>query len=278
MDRLLIRHARAEEMPFLVSLAAEEGWNPGLEDASAFYAADPTGFFVAEKAGEKIGCISAVAYGANYGFLGFYIVKASYRHLGFGIRLWQHALEYLGNRCVGLDGVVAQQENYKKSGFKFYYRNIRFEGVGGGLTPPMVIPLQSVSFDAIVEYDLKVFGVNREPFLRKWLHMGNAVALAKVEGEELLGYGVVRECLKGYKIGPLFANNMEIAEELFEGLSARVGKAPLFWDVPEINLDAVHMAKKRGMEKVFETARMYLKEPPFHRQASVFGVTSFELG
>lgn len=278
MDQLVIRQARAEEMPFLVSLASEEGWNPGFEDGAAFYAADPRGFFIAEKEGEKIGCISAVTYGANYGFLGFYIIRAPYRHQGFGLKLWRQALEYLGDRCVGLDGVVAQQENYKKSGFKFYYRNIRYEGIGGGLMPCSVIPIDNIPFDAIVEYDSKVFGVNREPFLRQWLHMSNAAALAIVEAGELLGYGVVRECLKGYKIGPLFANNIGIADELFKGLSATVGKASLFLDVPEINLDAVHLTKKRGMEKVFETARMYLKEPPLHRQASVFGVSSFELG
>ena len=64
-----------------------------------------------------------------FAFLGFYIVKPELRGRGYGLRLWQAGMARLGNRIVGLDEVIAQQENYKRSGFVLAHRNIRFGGV-----------------------------------------------------------------------------------------------------------------------------------------------------
>ncbi len=48
------------------------------------------------------------------------------------MQIWNAALDYLKGRNIGLDGVIAQQENYQKVGFKLAYRNIRYQGVSGG--------------------------------------------------------------------------------------------------------------------------------------------------
>ncbi len=82
--------------------------------------------------GKPVASISVVRYGDAFGFLGLYIVQPSWRGKGYGYRLWQAGLAHLAGRNVGLDGVVAQQDNYRKSGFALAYRNIRFAGTGGG--------------------------------------------------------------------------------------------------------------------------------------------------
>jgi hypothetical protein len=56
-----VRPMRREELAFAIDLAAREGWNPGLNDAECFFAADPGGFLIGELADEPIGCISAVS-------------------------------------------------------------------------------------------------------------------------------------------------------------------------------------------------------------------------
>jgi GNAT superfamily N-acetyltransferase len=112
-DKGLVLRAMSEaHLALALDWAAAEGWNPGLDDARCFYAADPQGFFLGELDGLPVGCVSAVRYGSGFGFLGLYIVKAEFRGCGFGLQLWRAALDRLGDRVIGLDGVVAQQENY----------------------------------------------------------------------------------------------------------------------------------------------------------------------
>ena len=178
------------ELNLALEWAAAEGWNPGLHDAECFYAADPGGFFLGEFAGsEPIGCVSAVAYDKHYGFLGFYIVKPQYRGRGFGLRLWDAAIAYLGGRNVGLDGVVAQQRNYRKSGFKLAYRNIRHQGEGGEAEPSGLLDLSSLAFDEIARYDGTVFPAARPSFLRRWVRQPQGAAFG-VQGKQRLSSSV----------------------------------------------------------------------------------------
>lgn len=278
MTHIDIHQASFDDLNFILSLAKEEGWNPGNCDAVPFYSTDPNGFFIAEADGKKVGCISTVAYSPDYGFLGLYIVIPEYRKKGVGIQLWDHAMRYMGNRCMGLDGVVSQQENYQKSGFKFYYKNIRFEGGSCSLNPMDLLNLRNLPFEKIQAYDYPIFGIPRPNFLKQWITMPNAYGLAKVIHGHLRGYGILRSCAVGYKVGPLFADTYEIAEEIYQGLCALAGKKPVFLDVPETNLYAMQLAKNNKLQKVFETARMYTRLPPRPQIDKTYGITTFELG
>ena len=91
--------------------AAAEGWNPGLDDAPAFFAQDPEGFFLGRVDGEPVSAISVVNYSDAYAFLGFYLVRPDLRGLGHGLATWRAGLAHAGDRTVGLDGVPDQQDN-----------------------------------------------------------------------------------------------------------------------------------------------------------------------
>ncbi len=276
-----IRPLTAGEMNTAMDWAAAEGWNPGLHDGPAFFAADPAGFFVGEIDQTPVSLISGVRYGKNFGFIGFYIVKPDFRGQGYGIKIWQAGLARLAGRNVGLDGVVDQQENYKKSGFKLAYRNIRWQGVTGGSLPDTanLADLRSLSFDRVTAYDRAFFPDDRSGFLKSWLSQPASVSLGVMEKQQLRGYGMIRQCRSGYKIGPLFADAPEPAEMLFHALCAKVNPGrPVYLDTPEPNAAAVALAEKHGMEMVFETARMYTRKFPDLPVRKIFSVTSFELG
>ena len=276
--RLAIRNMSERELALALEWAASEGWNPGLDDAKCFYAADPKGFFLGELEGRPVGCISAVAYDKSYGFLGLYVVAPDYRGKGFGFKLWHAAMAYMNGRNVGLDGVLAQQANYLKSGFTLAYRDIRYQGKGGGSEPNGLIDLSSVPFEDIARYDAMVFPAPRPNFLRCWIDQPYGAALGALNNQRLIGYGVLRPCRQGFKIGPLFADDLETADALFRGLASRVSDQPIFLDTPEANPAAIELANRHKMQPVFETARMYTKGLPVTRTDYCFGVTTLELG
>jgi len=269
-----------DEVGFAIELAAREGWNPGLHDAEAFASADPDGFLVAEVDGRPVGCISAVSYEGRFGFIGLYIVVPEWRGKGIGMQLWNAGMRRLDHHLVGLDGVPAQQENYRKSGFSLAWRNVRYAGKVSLAKPgASVRPLKEVDFERLERDDRTVFPEKRARFLKAWIELEDAVGLALLEDDELRGWGVIRRCREGHKIGPLNAETPGHAEALFEALQFRVpdGDA-LFLDVPVPNADALALAQGHDMTPVFETARMYTGPAPEIALHRVYGVTTFELG
>jgi hypothetical protein len=276
-----IRAMTRGEVDVAVDWAAAEGWNPGLYDADCFTAADPNGFLVGLLGDEPIASVSAVKYGDPFGFLGFYLVKPEYRGKGYGILVWNAGLAYLTGRTIGLDGVVAQQDNYRKSGFSLAYQNIRYRGSGGGNLPADsgIAPLSTLPFDEICAYDKPFFPGSRIQFLRCWIDQPQSTALGILRDRKLAGYGVLRRCRSGYKVGPLFADTPEYAERLFAALKSHAPEGvPIFLDVPAVNSAAADLVMQHGMAPVFETARMYLGKAPDLPMNRLFGVTTFELG
>ena len=280
MNGLRIRSMRPDEISIAVSWAAAEGWNPGLADDLCFAAADPDGFFIGELDGAPAATVSCVNYGDSFAFLGFYIVREDLRGRGYGLRIWDAAINHAGSRVIGLDGVVAQQENYRKSGFKLAYANVRYGGTVEAPAAPQggVIALSDLPLAAVEAYDATVFPAPRTAFLRRWIGTPAHVGRALLRDGALAGWGVIRPCRKGRKIGPLFADDRAAAEAVLSALLASVGEGEVFLDVPSVNRDAISLAENLGLAPVFETARMYTGAIPHLQLERVFGVTSFELG
>jgi hypothetical protein len=282
-----------DDVRMALDWAAAEGWNPGLDDAEAFRAADPDGFLIARVDGVPAAVISVVRYGTTFGFLGLYIAAPAFRGQGIGWALWQAGMAALQGRTVGLDGVVAQQDNYRKSGFVLAHRNMRWQGVPVLPASPSTTGLQAIGpelADAVLRYDAPFFPAPRESFLNVWLAAAPPTLPAEGEGGPsrrgmallrdgaIAGYGVIRRCRGGWKIGPLFADDAAGAEALFDALAAVAPGETVALDLPEPNRAAVALAQSRGLAPVFETARMYRGPDPQLPLDRIFGITTFELG
>jgi GNAT superfamily N-acetyltransferase len=259
-----VRQADVADVAWMTDLAAGEGWNPGLHDAECFYAADPGGFFVAEEDGRRVGSISCVHYGASYAFFGFYLVVPDRRGQGIGGPLFAAMLERGAGRTIGLDGVLAQQDRYAEAGFVLEHRTLRYElPATGGPRRPSAAP----DFAA---HDRRAFPAPRDAFLRAWTTTpGHYVHASDA------GYGVLRSCRTGSKIGPLFAEDRAAAEDLLDALLAAAPPGPVYLDAPEHN---AALAADRGGVPVFESVRMYRGAPPAFDRSRVFGTTTLELG
>jgi len=280
MKDLTVRHMRPDEIPLAVDWAAAEGWNPGLSDAPCFAAEDPRGFFIGELEGRAAAVISCVNYAAHFSFLGFYIVRPDLRGRGHGLKIWNAAIAHAQPRVIGLDGVVAQQANYQKSGFALAYANVRYGGIVAAPSAPngRIVALTDVPMALVEADDATVFPAPRPAFLRAWIDTPGHVGRALLRDGRLAGWGVIRPCRTGRKVGPLVADDRASAEAVLAALLASAGGGDIFVDVPAINHDAVALAQGLGLSPVFETARMYTGAIPPLQINRVFGVTTFELG
>jgi GNAT superfamily N-acetyltransferase len=281
---LVIRAMTRTELDSLVDWAAGEGWNPGLHDAEIFWNADPRGFIAAELGGELVGGGSIVSYDGRFGFMGFFIVRPDHRGHGLGTQLWFHRRDLLISRLhasatIGMDGVFAMQDFYARGGFVLSHRDLRFEGAG--VASPLadnLVELGEVPFADVARFDAAHFPAPRASFLQAWIAQPRSRALAAVADGALRGYGVIRSCRNGWKIGPLFATDPNTADALFRGLIDFAPGAPIFLDAPENNPQAMRLAERHGLREVFGCARMYYGPPPALAHGEIYGVTTFELG
>ncbi|MER8465783.1 GNAT family N-acetyltransferase [Mesorhizobium sp. M1396] len=274
-----VRTLSLQELAVLVDWAAAEGWNPGLEDAAMFQAADPEGFIGAFVGNEMVAAISAVAYGSEFGFIGLYICRPDMRGKGYAKAVWNAGITRLAGRTIGLDGVAEQQANYRRKGFSPTYETIRYSGRKAGPSG-RADGLRTVKTELvpdIIAYDAHCFPAPRRAFLQRWLrppHHG----LAAISSRGINGYGVARRCRSGFKIGPLFADDMEIALRLLDGLAGACEGGDLSVDVPATKLDFIAALDAAGFAPTFTTTRMYKGPAPKLGPQRLFGVTTLELG
>ncbi|WP_348639355.1 hypothetical protein [Mesorhizobium sp. M2A.F.Ca.ET.043.05.1.1] len=129
----------------------------------------------------------------------------------------------------------------------------------------------------ILAYDRQCFPAPREAFLREWLRQPR-IALFCGGSAGIAGYGVVRRCREGFKVGPLFADRTELALALLADLAGRIGNEVLHIDVPAGQVQFTAMLQAAGMVPGFATTRMYQSGKPGNAPSTVFGITTLELG
>ncbi|QQM45769.1 GNAT family N-acetyltransferase [Streptomyces liliifuscus] len=279
-EGLVVTQASLDDWPVIKGWAADEGWDPGDSDGACFFTQDPEGFFLGRIDGEPVSAISVVNYSADYAFLGCYLVRPDLRGCGYGLTTWKTALAHVGGRTVGLDGVVAQQGNYRQSGFELAYKTFRFGGVpaAGESAGSGVRAAEAADLDAITAYDSACYPADRPAFVERWLTEPGHRALVRIVDGRLTGYSVIRPALTSLRIGPLFADTAEDARALFAALAAEADGRPVSVDVPETSAAGVALAEEYGLTPSFETARMYTGPVRPYATDRVFGVTTLELG
>ncbi|OIP96042.1 hypothetical protein AUK40_05360 [Candidatus Wirthbacteria bacterium CG2_30_54_11] len=276
-----IRNMQRCEFDLAVAWAREQGWLQGPYDADCYWQVDPHGFFVGVLYGEIIAVISAVRYDSSYGFMGYYVVKSEFRDRGYGIQLFNHAMAYLGDRIIGGDGVLERVEDYRRQGFVPVYQNARystksqlFDASGEGLRELSTIPAAS-----LLAYDDVHVPAPRHQLLRCLMGQIESRSFGIQENNAVTGYGIIRKCDTGFRIGPLIADTAESAERIYRALAGSIpAGTTVFFDTPLINQNAVDIAQRYGMEHVFSTARIYAHGAPRLPMDHIYSLIGFELG
>ena len=171
------------------------------------------------------------------------------------------------------------QAFYKCGGFEFSHRELRFEWIGKASHPSdRVIELSQVPFKKIHCYDTAHFPTDRKNFLKEWISQPESLAVGILNDDKLAGYGLIRMCLEGFKIGPLFADNYEYATDIFNALTNHAKGETYYIDTPEDNVNAMKLIHDNKLTEVFGCARMYYGDAPDLPHENIYGITTFELG
>jgi GNAT superfamily N-acetyltransferase len=281
---LIFKKLNREGVRTLVRWAEIEGWNPGPHDADIFWETDPEGFYGFYHGDRLIAGGALISYNGEFGFMGLFIVLPEFRGSGIGSKLWYLRRDLLLSRlkrdaAIGMDGVVAMQPFYSKGGFEIDFRDERYE-ITGFKTDVCnnVFQIEQGDFEEISAFDRTYFGFGRESFLRNWLNIPESRSYKYIENRLLKGYTVLRKVGDGYKIGPLFADNEHVAEELYKACLSAASGEKVYLDIPVKNKNAAELVKKFDAKYVFECARMYYGEPPKIDLNKIYGITTFELG
>jgi hypothetical protein len=177
-----------------------------------------------------------------------------------------------------MDGVFDMVPFYEAGGFTYLYRDLRYQGVATGQCDPAAVPLDQIAWLELAAYDALVSGIQRPEFMLGWLMQPGGKGFALPHDGRLSGYGFLRPCRHGFKIGPLYAETADVARRLLDSLLSTITGQPVSLDVPEPNIAALRIVDERGWTQSFGCARMMNGTPIAIPVAKVFGVTSFEFG
>ncbi|WP_062268596.1 GNAT family N-acetyltransferase [Endozoicomonas arenosclerae] len=273
---------KEEDTVAMFDWVRQQGWNPGLQDASTFYkAAHGHGALLGIKQGDRLAGVSGVFnHSHRFAYFGLYIVHPDFREKGLGFEMTRHRLHLAGHRNIALDGVIEQCPTYRRTGFRAAHQSFRFcfkkslKPSGAKLTA-----LKDITLIELLDYEQQgLFPCRRKAYLKAWLTQKDAIGYCSLKDQTIQGYGVMRPCIEGFKIGPLFADTPDIAKEILLTLLSETQGAPAFCDIPEPNEQGVKLFQSLGDKTDFETIRMYNGYEPEMDYARIFGLTSLEAG
>lgn len=275
---MMLRTMTRADLGRALDWAAEEGWNPGLEDLGVFHATDPSGFFCAELGGKMAAAISVVNHSPTLAFLGLYLCAPAYRGQGIAHALWLHALRHAGDRTVGLDGVPAQQENYRKSGFVLAGQTRRYAGRLHAGHGKGVTSASAADHPLLMELERRACGYAKPAFCAAWLEPAQSryTLVHRINGAPD-GFLTLRRCREGWKIGPLCAPDLQVASTLLEAAAQHTEDEPVMIDLPQGSAPLAAHCLEMGLEQMFHTARMYRGPAPLPGPG-LHAVATLELG
>ncbi|GFS22339.1 GCN5 family acetyltransferase [Elysia marginata] len=286
-NALELREIQKNELPTLLKWYQDAEWNPGLNDLDTFAATETGHFFVGLLNDNIVSCIAATIYQSHYAFLGYYFVEPeSLRGKGYGIQVWDYALDQLarkGIQNIGLDGVIEQVDNYARKEFVSAYLHQRhvYE-VNGNETCATTVSNAPPSINELIAFDAQYVSEARPSFAHAFLTADPTRKHAVIRASDgaITGYSTIRQATEGYRMGPLHALNPTDAADLINSLCAGLPKGRhVYLDIPEANAKRQTLIDSLNLSPIaFDCMRMYKGQAPSVNLNEIFAVTSIEMG
>jgi GNAT superfamily N-acetyltransferase len=225
----------AADLMLRAAFASTVSTRPRLE---RYLAIEPEGWFCAEADGALVGTVGAFRYG-RFGHIGLMAVLPGLQRGGYGRRLLEHALAWLGTHGIQtaiLDATPEGEPMYERFGFADAGRAVELVGQGAGATEVDVAP---GSLDEVVALDADLFGAERRAmWTRLFAERPDGTLVTRDGGGAIAGYAHLQPEL----LGPFGARDASAARTLLAAAPAR----PLRAQVPGDNAEGVEILRALG--------------------------------
>lgn len=260
-----------QHIPLGMQLKSWANWNQVEDDWDLLLRLSSGGAFVATFEGEPVGTTVTITYQEVFYWIGMVLVAPAYRGKGIGTHLLKAALSYaLPKGPVMLDATALGQPLYHSLGFEVVEEVVRMECNTPTLSPQSTpIDIQSVQLEdlpVLCRFDQGQLQFDRSLLLQDFFKRGPTYAYKAVKGETIIGYCLGRAGSHFHHIGPLVAENDEIAQALLVA-AGRTITLHLIIDVPTNKKDWLESLQTKGFTIQRSFARMCRGEQYFTRQS-----------
>ncbi|MGP0090209.1 MAG: GNAT family N-acetyltransferase [Xanthobacteraceae bacterium] len=277
-----ISELNVDDAPQCQLLSDEARWNQNETDWRLIL---QQGAAVGVRRNGLVASAAVVPYGASFGWICMVLVTSRERRQGLASQLMRNRIDWLvsQNAVAGLDATPAGRTVYAPLGFQDIYPLARFE-VGSLAGRVVASPTAEVKragqaeLKAIAGYDLPVFGEDRSALLATLLQRQPLIAHVAVAGSKIAGFVLGREGRRATQVGPLIAEDAEIAIRLLQAALAAI-EGPVFIDVPDRHAKVQAWLAARGFAVQRGYMRMLLgRSQPLDDPSRVMAITGPEFG
>ena len=283
-NRISFREMQSADIAAGLRLCRASHWNQLSRDWELFLKLSPHGCRVAVKDEQVVGTVTTIHYEDHFSWIGMVLVDPTERGQGIGTELLHEALEILKDmKSVRLDATPAGHKVYRKLNFVDEYWLSRMETVVSGdgliIEGNPARPMSKEDLSSVLTFDREVFGADRRVML-EWLLDGAPEYAWVVERQgQIAGYTLGRHGFNFEHLGPVIAQDQEIARQLVSAcLSRQVGK-PFILDASHTEADWRLWLEAIGLREQRPFIRMFYRDNPYPGlPEKQFGILGPEFG
>lgn len=256
----------AADLALGLRLKQSAGWNQTAADWRMLLDATDARNFVARYEGKDVGCVTVLPFERRFSWIGMLLVDPAFSRRGIGRALLLASLE----ASVGvarLDATPAGRKLYDTLGFDEEYTLARWTctavpalSPADCAVPPSGLRLHPPKPDglaAIAAYDRVIFGADRIRILDAFRSAAPKTAWVAVDGDgRVRGYAMGRPGANFAQIGPIMADDAQIADALLDSALTTLVGQPVAVDADDRHADFLARLAVRGFVRQRPFIRM----------------------
>ncbi|NWG24401.1 MAG: GNAT family N-acetyltransferase [Pseudorhodoplanes sp.] len=247
------------------ALVCEAGWNQVDADWRIFLALGQV-YAMRDGGGHVVATAATLSHGQKFAWISMVLVRGAFRRQGLATLLLRRCIDDLTARgCVPiLDATPAGREVYRALGFEdvWGYHRLALQAAAQARIAPRphgveIRPIDETAWRDICDYDAAAFGARRDALLAGLRGRLPGAEYCAVAGDRIVGFLLGRDGRVASQLGPLIADNDEIAIALLQRALAAI-PAPIFIDLADTRSAVLGYLSAAGFAPQRPLTRMQL--------------------